>query len=192
MGGLTSGNSVSIGQRPLNGFTPIIPPLSPLRPRWQTAQIDASAKSNLAPPTHAAASGSAPRASHTNPRLGARHMSQPPVAHRLQHRQQSPPTVGQVILIAAGPLLGRPRADQAACLQALETRREDVRGNPLRTRRKIPKARLAGEQIPDDQQRPLIAYEIQRRRDWTGRSSLRCASGAHTTPPEVPARIRSI
>src|SRR5437899_3621464 len=82
--------------------------------------------------------------------------------------------------VSATPLIGRVGhfLDKPVLPQRPETRREDVRGDPLRRAEELVEVPLTAQQVTHDEQRPAVADEIQR----TGHGTVRAARRPYLLP----------
>jgi len=65
---------------------------------------------------------------------------------------------------------GEPSLDEAGLLQTTETVSEDVRGDSLSGVEELSVAGAAEEQVPDDQERPLVPDHVEGTRDGAVRA----------------------
>ena len=104
-------------------------------------------------------------------------VGQAPVAQGAHGRRERSAGLGEVVVPAAGVVPVRGAGDQAGLLEALETVGQDVGGNALDGSEELAVARLAAQQVADDQQRPAVAEQVEGTGDGTGGASLLAWAG---------------
>src|SRR5579864_6945519 len=101
----------------------------------------------------------------------ARHMALAPPDELAEHGPKFLPARRQGVLLTDRALVIPATFDQAAPLEALEAFGEDVGGDAFGRGEELGEAMLAEEeQIPDDEEGPPIAHEVQRPANRAGRA----------------------
>src|SRR5262245_16865881 len=99
-------------------------------------------------------------------------MAPGPRAEGLQDRKDVRPGTGQRIAISDGTFLIRRLPDEPIALEPLEAVGEDVGGDPLRDVGELVVPRPPGKDGAKDDQGPLVAEQIERRRDGARRAEF--------------------